>query len=124
MGFFLNHENEEQKLFVFHENKHKWIRIREDVVKWVNEQIPEWNEAQPEWWDARRKAMVPDWAVHDKEVLKSIRSEEVVKVQEQRRKSIVNTAKETETVQPPHNAGAIRRRTILADAKKLASEND
>ena len=62
--------NEEQKLFVFHENKHKWIRIREDVVKWVNEQIPEWNEAQPEWWDARRKAIVPDWAVHDKEVLK------------------------------------------------------
>ena len=93
MGFFLNHENEEQKLFVFHENKHKWIRIREDVVKWVNEQIPEWNEAQPEWWDARRKAMVPDWAVHDKEVLKSIRSEEVVKVQEQGRKSIINTAK-------------------------------
>ncbi|GMH62729.1 hypothetical protein TrST_g11302 [Triparma strigata] len=68
--------------------------------------------------------MVPDWAVHDKEVLKSIRSEEVVKVQEQRRKSIINTAKATETVQPPNNAGAIRRRTILADAKKLASEND
>ncbi|GMI15023.1 hypothetical protein TrVE_jg13938 [Triparma verrucosa] len=37
---------------------------------------------------------------------------------------LISASKATETVHPPNNAGAIRRRTILADAKKLASEND
>ncbi|GMI08579.1 hypothetical protein TrVE_jg7387 [Triparma verrucosa] len=83
MGYFLNHEDDEHKMIIFDENKHKWVRIKEDVVKWVNEKIPEWNEAQPEWWDARRKAAIPDWAVRDKELLKSIRSGEVIKNKEE-----------------------------------------
>ncbi|GMH62724.1 hypothetical protein TrST_g11301 [Triparma strigata] len=41
MGHFLNNEDDEHKFIVFGHNKHKWIRLREDVVKWVNEKIPE-----------------------------------------------------------------------------------
>ena len=41
MGHFLNNEDDEHKFIVFGHNKHKWIRIREDVVKWAKEKIPE-----------------------------------------------------------------------------------
>ncbi|GMH71425.1 hypothetical protein TL16_g05648 [Triparma laevis f. inornata] len=48
MGFFLNHDDDEIKIGVFDDNLNKWKKIEDDVVTWVNEKIPEWNEEQPE----------------------------------------------------------------------------
>ncbi|GMI12483.1 hypothetical protein TrLO_g2953 [Triparma laevis f. longispina] len=74
---YTNNDDDEDKLDILTHNKHKWERIEEEVLDWVNEKIPEWNEEQPEWWDARRKANIPDWAVRGEVLLKSIRSSEV-----------------------------------------------
>ena len=94
----------------------------------VNEKIPEWNKSQPEWWNAQKIAIISDWAVQNPEVLRSIRSEDVVKVVEKRRGSmrgsirgsILNVAGtgelENQTLSDP---GALRRRSIKAKAKLL-----
>ncbi|GMH74044.1 hypothetical protein TrLO_g9752 [Triparma laevis f. longispina] len=63
MGRFLNHDEDKQKIHIFGQNRRKWKKIERGVVEWVSLKIPEWNESQPEWWDARRKGLIPEWAV-------------------------------------------------------------
>ena len=71
-------ENEDEKNFeIFEVNRNKWRSIEADVAKWIGEKIPEWNEEQPEWWDARRKSEIPDWIVHDPDLLSTLRTEDV-----------------------------------------------
>ncbi|GMH61390.1 hypothetical protein TrST_g6702 [Triparma strigata] len=121
MGSFMDYKDGEHKLLIFTDNHKKWTRIREEVMEWVNEKIPEWNNTKPEWWDARRKATIPDWAVKDPELLRSIRSQEVVEVQE-RRGSFAVAIGEDQLERNPSDAGAVRRRSILLDAKQQERE--
>ncbi|GMI16016.1 hypothetical protein TrLO_g2078 [Triparma laevis f. longispina] len=88
IGNFVNPERaDERKIDIFSRNRHKWERIEEEVLDWVNLKIPEWNESQPTWWNARRKASIPDWAVREEGYLKSIRSVEVIEVVKRMRTS-------------------------------------
>ena len=70
-------DEDEKKIEIFEVNRNKWRSIEADVAKWIGEKIPEWNEEQPEWWDARRKSEIPDWIVHDPELLSTVRTEDV-----------------------------------------------
>ncbi|GMH93689.1 hypothetical protein TL16_g12697 [Triparma laevis f. inornata] len=118
--YFLDHDDDEHKILVLNENRNKWVGIKDDIVKWVNDKIPEWNESQPEWWNAQKKASIPDWVVSNPEVLRSIRSEDVVKAVQERRGSIINVT--VEENKPPKDPGTLRRRSIVDDAKKLKRE--
>ncbi|GMH80624.1 hypothetical protein TL16_g08626 [Triparma laevis f. inornata] len=60
MAAFYENNEDTHKLENFNRNRHKWKKIKEEVLTWVNSKILEWNESQPEWWDARRKAAIYD----------------------------------------------------------------
>ena len=123
MTAFYENDEDKHKLEIFNRNRHKWKKIKEEVLTWVNSKIPEWNESQPEWWDARRKAAIYDWAISDPEALRSIRSEDAVKVVKERRGSILNVAGTDDFEnQTPSNPDALRRRTIKAKARQLEKE--
>lgn len=126
MGFFTKHDDAERKIDVFGESRWKWKDIEGGVVEWVNLKIPEWNESQSEWWDARREALIPDWAVRDTEALKSIRSTDVIKVQDERRGSFgggVIGGGENGGEAVGEDAGTIRRRSLLVEAKRELNKN-
>ena len=75
---FLNHEDDDKyRLNILTNNRKKWRSIENDVAEWVIKKIPEWNESQPEWWNAQKKSIIPDWVVLDAEVLQTIRITEV-----------------------------------------------
>lgn len=102
-----------KKIIMLGENKYKWKKIDEDdVVKWVGEKIPEWNETQPKWWNAQKKASVPDWVVRDPSTLRSIRTKDVI-AQQRRKSSITSTEKSNEA---PANSDTLRRRLIATTA--------
>ena len=102
-----------------HRRAAKWKKIEKEVVDWVNLKIPEWNESQPEWWNARVKAQIPDWVVGDEELLHSIRSVNVVKIQD-RRGSFAKMMGEVDEEEAGIGVdkGAIRRRTIAMEARR------
>jgi hypothetical protein len=119
MAYFLDSDDDEQKMNVFTDNRYKWKKIEKEVVDWVNLKIPEWNESQPEWWNARVKAQIPDWVVGDEELLHSIRSVNVVKIQD-RRGSFAKMMGEVDEEEAGIGVdkGAIRRRTIAMEARR------
>lgn len=118
---FHNHSDDALKLEIFGENKHKWKKIREEVVEWVNLKILEWNEEQPEWWDAQRKAMIPDWAVRDGELLKTVRSSDVVIFQGRRSSIGLSEVGGEEGGGAGLTWGAKRRRTVAIEARRELS---
>ena len=77
IDLFQKSEEDELKIQIFTKSVHKWSAIKEEVVDWTTRKIPEWNESQPDWWDARVKSTIPGWAVSDPGLLESIRSDEV-----------------------------------------------
>lgn len=126
MDFFQKHDDDEYKLLVFTNNRHKWKKIEDDVIKWVNGKISEWNEEQPEWWDAQAKASIPNWVVTDPENLRSIRSPNVIS---QRRKSSIFTSTLSSLSsqnydQKAEKAKTQRRKTLANNARLHSNEMD
>ena len=120
MDFYLKGEDDEQKVGIFSQNRRKWEKIKDEVSEWVTNKIPEWNESQPEWWDDRDKASIPDWVVKDEEVLKSIRSKDVVEIKQRRKSSVVGLLENNQNgkdEEKKEDAGALRRRTYAINAR-------
>ena len=90
-----------------------WNAIKDDVVKFTNEKIPEWNEEQPEWWTDQKKAMIPDCVIWDSVTLASIRTKAVEKIQQRRRSSLGLVALPPQKDKDDEIEGAIRRGSIL-----------
>ena len=94
-------------------------------MEWVTNKIPEWNESQPEWWNDRHKASIPDWAVKDEEVLKSIRSKGVVEIKQRRKSSVVGLLENNQNGKDEvkkEDAGTLRRRTYAIKARREEEE--
>lgn len=92
--------------------------VADEVLNWVNEKITDWNNTQPEWWDARRKAVIPDWAVRNPDLLRSIRSDDVQEIMLSGRGMI---SRVSATAKPDHHR-AKRRMSIVADVKRAQVE--
>ena len=70
-----------RKFEILGNNENVWRRhCGEEVKTWLTDKLPVWLEEQPAWFGALEKALIPDWAVTDPDVLANIRDEEVVAI--------------------------------------------
>jgi hypothetical protein len=88
---FTKNEEDEQRFSIFGFNKHKWEHnIGKEVKAWVNERLPLWLEEPPEWFNDQRRSIIcniiPDDFVADPEILVRLRTKNVKKIIEQRRR--------------------------------------
>jgi hypothetical protein len=99
---FTKNEEGEQRFWIFEYNRHKWeYKIGAEVKAWINERLPLWLEEPPEWFNDQKRSVIPDDFVTDPEILVRLRTNNVKKIIEQRRRSslgdIFATQTETET---------------------------
>ena len=77
-------------MLILKKNRYMWKQKEDEVKKWINEMLPEWNLHKPAWYSDEMKARIPDEFVLDPVLLSSIRGEEVMELLKNgRRKSRV-----------------------------------
>ncbi|GMH96462.1 hypothetical protein TrVE_jg10144 [Triparma verrucosa] len=120
IDLFQKNEEDELKIQIFTKSVHKWSAIKEEVVDWTLWNIPEWNESQPDWWDARVKSTIPGWAVSDPGLLESIRSDEVEAIRQRPTTWGGMGGESTDDVQSSSDGdmNTIRRRGIAREARR------
>ena len=80
------------------DNRHKWeYKIGAEVKAWINERLPLWLEEPPEWFDDYKRSIIPDDFVTDPEILVRLRTNNVKKIIEQRRRSSLGDIFATQT---------------------------
>jgi hypothetical protein len=60
MSFFLMSDDDSKKKVTVGHSEAQWLKIREDVKKWVFDNWERWEEEQPEWFTERWKSRIPD----------------------------------------------------------------
>jgi hypothetical protein len=95
---FTKNEEEDQRFTIFVNNRHKWEhKIGAEVKAWINERLPLWLEEPPEWFNDQRRSIIPDDFVTDPEILVRLRTNNVKKIIEQRRRSSLGEIFATQT---------------------------
>ncbi|GMI44391.1 hypothetical protein TrCOL_g8304 [Triparma columacea] len=95
---FTKNEEDEQRFRTFEGNRYKWERkIGAEVKVWINERLPLWLEEPPEWFNDQRRSIIPDDFVTDPEILVRLRTNNVKKIIEQRRRSSLGEIFATQT---------------------------
>jgi hypothetical protein len=85
---FTKNEDDELKFWIFEDNRHRWEhKIGAEVKAWINERLPSWLEEPPEWFNDQRRSIIPDDFVTDPKILVRLRTNNVKKIIEQRRRS-------------------------------------
>jgi hypothetical protein len=98
---FTKNEEDEERFRIFEGNRHRWEhKIGAKVKAWINERLPLWLEEPPEWFNDHKRSIIPDDFVTDPEILVRLRTNNVKKIIEQRRRSSLGEifATQTETV--------------------------
>jgi hypothetical protein len=87
---FTKNEEDEQRFTIFGDNRLKWeYKIGAEVKAWINERLLLWLEEPPEWFNDQRRSIIPDDFVTDPKILVRLRTNNVKKIIEQRRRSSV-----------------------------------
>jgi hypothetical protein len=95
---FTKNEEDEQRFVLFESNRHKWeYKIGAEVKAWINEKLPLWLEEPPEWFNDQRRSIIPDDFVTDPKILVKLRTNNVKKIIEQRRRSSLGDIFATQT---------------------------
>ncbi|GMI40269.1 hypothetical protein TrCOL_g11552 [Triparma columacea] len=95
---FTKNEDDEQRFWIVAKNRHKWEhKIGKEVKAWINEKLPLWLEEPPEWFNDHRRSVIPDDFVTDPEILVRLRTNNVKKIIEQRRRSSLGEIFATQT---------------------------
>jgi hypothetical protein len=85
---FTKNKEDEDRFWIFIYSRHKWeYKIGAEVKAWINERLPLWLEEPPEWFNDQRRSIIPDDFVTDPEILVRLRTNNVKKIIEQRRRS-------------------------------------
>ena len=93
---FTKNEDDEQRFWIFGDNRHRWEHtIGAEVKAWINERLPMWLEEPPEWFNDHKRSIIPDDFVTDHEILVRLRTNNVKKIIEQRRRSSLIFATQT-----------------------------
>jgi hypothetical protein len=91
-------EEDEQRFWIFQNSRHKWeYKIGKEVKAWINEKLPLWLEEPPEWFNDHKRSIIPDDFVIDPEILVRLRTNNVKKIIEQRRRSSLGDIFATQT---------------------------
>ncbi|GMI48419.1 hypothetical protein TrCOL_g4150 [Triparma columacea] len=95
---FTKNEEDEKRFWIFSTNRHKWEdKIGAKVKAWINERLPLWLEEPPEWFNDQKRSIIPDDFVTDPEILVRLRTNNVNKIIEQRRRSSLGDIFATQT---------------------------
>jgi hypothetical protein len=95
---FTKNEDDEQRFKIFGRNRHKWeYKIGAEIMAWINERLPLWLEEPPEWFNDQKRSVIPDDFVTDPEILVRLRTNNVKKIIEQRRRSSLGDIFATQT---------------------------
>lgn len=93
---FTHNDEDEMKMLILKKNKHLWKPKEDEVVRWLNEMIPEWDLHKPAWYSDEVKARIPDEFVLDPSLLALIRNEEVMEIlasAKERRRSWIGSSR-------------------------------
>ncbi|GMI45976.1 hypothetical protein TrCOL_g5820 [Triparma columacea] len=95
---FTKNEDDEARVTIFENNRHKWeYKIGAKVKAWINERLPLWLERPPEWFNDHKRSIIPDHFVTDPKILVMLRTNNVKKIIEQRRRSSLGGIFATQT---------------------------
>ncbi|GMI43721.1 hypothetical protein TrCOL_g13532 [Triparma columacea] len=87
---FTKNEEDEVRFRIFSSNRHKWEhKIGAEVKVWINERLPLWLEEPPEWFNDHKRSVIPDDFVTDPKILVRLRTNNVKRIIEKRRRSSV-----------------------------------
>jgi hypothetical protein len=87
---FTKNEEDEVRFRIFSSNRHKWEhKIGAEVKAWINERLPLWLEEPPEWFNDHKRSVILDDFVTDPKILVRLRTNNVKRIIEKRRRSSV-----------------------------------
>jgi len=121
---FYLHTEDRLKFSVLEDSRYKWKPIEDELKEWLKERLPIWLNSQVEWFDAHRKAMIPDDMITDSALLNAIRDEEVVAIVEKRRASLAPSLDVAGSSAPDLDDPVMRRRkSLVQEARESLREN-